>query len=113
MNAPENASDRRAREMCRLALARLARDPDGVRARARALVELWERKATCHPWYAARWRALLDSPSDALGGVLMADTDEGRMLRANNPFAGIFTREERRLIQKAGREAVGEGRREA
>lgn len=100
-----NASDRRAYEMCRLALDHLARDPQGVTARAHALVDLWERKQTCHPWYCTRWRDLLGRSVEEIRAVLMAETDEGQMLRANAPFAGIFSREERNRIHAAGKAA--------
>jgi len=100
-----NASDHRAFEMCRLALEHLARDPAGVTAKARVLVDLWERNRTCHPWYWERWRELLDRPVEEIHAVLMADTDEGQMLRASAPFAGIFSREERNRIHAAGKAA--------
>lgn len=98
-----NASDRRAYETCRLALDHLARHPAGVTARAHALVGLWERNGTCHPWYVERWRDLLGRPIEEIRAVLMAGTDEGQMLRANAPFAGIFTHEERNRIHAAGK----------
>lgn len=100
-----NASDRRAYEMCRVALDHLARDRAGVTAKARGLVDLWERGQTCHAWYCGRWRELLDRPAEEIRAILMAATDEGQMLRANAPFAGIFSREERNRIHAAGKAA--------
>lgn len=84
-----NASDRRAWEMCRAALRRLKESPEPVRAKALANIAVWERNRTCHPWYARRWREVLDWPADRLEAHLLALTDEAQALRASNPFAGV------------------------
>jgi hypothetical protein len=99
-----NASDRRARRMCELALAKLEAEPARVRAAAAAMIATWERAQSCDPWYPARWRELLAGEPATLRRALLAATDEGQMLRANNPFAGLFTRAERSTILAAGRE---------
>lgn len=101
-----NTSDRRAYEMCRLALVHLTADPDGVTAKALANIMVWERQGTCHPWYVERWRHLLAHPV-GVGAVLMAENDEGQMLRANNPFAGVLTPAERAMIRAVGAGSVG------
>ena len=96
-----NPSDCRARRMCELALAKYAADPAAVRARALANIAVWERAASCSPWYIRRWRQLLEA--EDLRETLLADTDEAQRLRANDPFAGLFDRAERNAILAAGR----------
>lgn len=102
-----NASDRRAYEMCRLALAKYREAPETIRAHALTQIEGWRRGEVCSPWYWQRWSELLALPVEGCERVVMADTDEGQALRANNPFPGIFAREERARILAAGHEAAG------
>lgn len=102
-----NASDRRALEMCRLAFEKYRRDPDAIGAHARTQIAGWRRARTCSPWYWERWTELLQRGIDECEQVVMADTDEGQALRANNPFPGLFTRDERTRILEAGREKAG------
>ena len=47
----------------------------------------------------AEVEALLDDPN--LATIVLAATDEGQALRANNPFAGLFDRAERNAILAA------------
>lgn len=98
-----NVSDRRALKMCELALVKLIAEPDRIRAAAVANVATWERVGSCGDWYQSRWRELLAADPTVLAATLLAATDEGQALRANNPFAGIFSRAERNAILAAGR----------
>jgi len=97
-----NASDRRALKMCELALAKLATEPDRIRAAAAASIATWERVGSCGDWYQARWRELLAGDPTVLAATLLAATDEGQALHANSAFAGIFSRAERNAILAAG-----------
>lgn len=96
-------SDRRAYEMCRLAFIKYRRAPDLVRAHARKQIAAWRREKTCSPWYWRRWNELLLRPIAECERIVMASTDEGQVLRANNPFPGLFSRAERTQILEAGR----------
>lgn len=51
-----------------------------------------------HPRYAKRWRALLARPLAEISAGMVADTQEGRDLRQNSPFAGVLNEQERRRI---------------
>ncbi len=51
-----------------------------------------------HPRYAERWRALLARPIEEISAAIVADTQEGRDLRQNSPFAGVLNEQERRRI---------------
>ncbi len=51
-----------------------------------------------HPRYAERWRALLARPLADVSRAIAADTQEGRDLRQNSPFAGVLNEQERRRI---------------
>ena len=97
-----NRSDLRATAMCHLALEKLARRPDEVRALARANVDVWERVGSCHPRYVSRWRELLRLEPERLREFLLGDSDDAQALRANNPFAGLLTREERNHVLATG-----------
>ena len=88
--------------MCRLVLEKLARRPDEVRALARANVDVWERAGSRHPRYVSRWRELLRLEPERLREILLGDSDEAQVMRANNPFAGLLTREERDHVLAAG-----------
>lgn len=93
--------------MCRIAFEKYRRDPDAIRAHAREQITAWRRERTCSPWYWQRWTELLLCSIDECERVVMANTDEGQALRANNPFPGLFTQDERARIREAGREKAG------
>jgi hypothetical protein len=96
-------NEARAQEICRAGFEKLSTDDGSLRARALALVDLWERKATCGPYYPRRWRELLAMPLDQARTIVLADTDEGQSLRAASPFAGFFSNEERRRFRNPSR----------
>ena len=87
--------------MCRQALDKLAQDGGTLKARALAHVARWEANGSCGHSYVRRWRELLDMPLDATRQIVLADTDEGQALRANNPFPGFFGTAERRSLRDA------------
>ncbi len=51
-----------------------------------------------HPRYAERWRALRVRPIAEIARAIAADSQEGRDLRQNSPFAGVLNEQERRRI---------------
>jgi hypothetical protein len=68
---------------------------------ARGRVDQLASEGHIHPRYAERWRALLIRPPAEISRVIMADTQEGRDLRQNSPFAGVLNEQERRRIIEA------------
>jgi len=65
---------------------------------ARERVERLATEGRLHPRYAARWRALLALPIAGIAAAITADTQEGKDLRQNSPFAGVLNEQERRRI---------------
>lgn len=51
-----------------------------------------------HRGYAERWRRLLSGSVAEIADAIAADTQEGRDLRQNSPFAGVLNEQERRRI---------------
>jgi len=50
-----------------------------------------------------RWRTLLDGTPEAMAPALLADDPAGGLLRANSPFNGLFSIEERNAVwQRVG-----------
>ncbi len=68
---------------------------------ARERVDRLRAEGHLDPRYAERWRALLARPAAEIGRALVADTEEGRDLRQNSPFAGVLNEQERRRIIEA------------
>lgn len=50
------------------------------------------------PRYAERWRQLLSQPIPEIAKLISSDTQRGRDLRQNTPFAGVLNEQERREI---------------
>lgn len=65
---------------------------------ARERVEQLSAEGHLHPRYAKRWRELLASSPEEVAAALTADSQEGRDLRQNSPFAGVLNEQERRQI---------------
>lgn len=65
---------------------------------ARERVERLAAEGRLHPRYAERWRALLALPIAGIAAAIAADTQEGKDLRQNSPFAGVLNEQERRRI---------------
>lgn len=92
-----NRSDRRSRWLNIAVAGELVRDPDTVLRRAHANLELLQAK---HPrgrgarWL-REWEKLLDGPVEDVLDVLTSQTPRARELRANSPFAGVLSTEDR------------------
>lgn len=72
-------------------------------AEARHLLHRWQLSGRIDPRYAERWATILLLPIDDLREVIVADTQTGRDLRQNSPFAGALSEaERRRLIELVG-----------
>jgi hypothetical protein len=96
------SSDRFRRAYLEAVLRRLE-GPEGaaIRRNAEALVALWETQKHADPYYAIRWRQLLAMPLPAMRAVVLASTEEGERLRHTQPFAGVLSDEERKLLLRA------------
>ncbi len=79
-------------ELARQVAARL-RESTGPLELARGNVQHWCRlnaqsKALLRCY--GEWQSILDRPLDEICDTLCADTEEGRRLRQNSPFAGVL-----------------------
>lgn len=88
-------AERRALAYHRLIAERL---DEAMVEEARDRVERLAAEGHLHPRYAARWRALLSGAVGEIGDAIVADTQQGRDLRQNSPFAGLLNEQERRRI---------------
>ena len=68
---------------------------------ARARIEQLVADGHLDPRYADRWRELLAHPRDEIARAIVADTQTGKDLRQNSPFAGVLNEQERRRIIEA------------
>ncbi len=90
----------RRAELRSLALHAVVADrlsPQVVRHAQRRLQRL-QRDGRINPAYAERWERALASPLPQLRRTLTQDTQDGRDLRQNTPFAGVLAESERRRI---------------
>lgn len=92
-----NRSDRRSRWLNIAVAGELVRDPDTVLRRARANLELLQAN---HPrgqgaMWLREWEKLLDGPVEDVLDALTSQTPRARELRANSPFAGVLSSEDR------------------
>lgn len=93
-----NRSDRIALAITRALIEAYERSP--ARGKSIALRNL-QRMEAQHPEgikYAHRWRELLDGPVRDLKRRVLADTDEGQVLRSMQPLSGLISAERRRLL---------------
>ncbi|MDN5790437.1 MAG: hypothetical protein L0H25_06155 [Micrococcales bacterium] len=103
MKIGANRSDRRSRWLNIAVAGELVRDPDTVLRRARANLELLQAN---HPrgqgakWL-REWEKLLDGSVDEVLDVLTSQTPRARELRANSPFAGVLSSEDRENVLHA------------
>jgi hypothetical protein len=73
----------------------------GIRKKAEELIALWDTQPHADPYYAIRWRQLLAMPLPAMRAVVLASTEEGERLRHTQPFAGVLSEDERKLLLRA------------
>lgn len=63
---------------------------------ARHQLWIWSDQGRIDPYYADLWEHLLQRPIREIKDVLTEDTQRGRDLRQNSPFAGMLSEVERR-----------------
>lgn len=80
-------------ELARQVAARLRASPAPLVV-ARENLDRWSRQNAGIPSLLrcyAEWRKILQRPTEDICAVLCAETDEGRRLRQNSPFAGVLS----------------------
>jgi len=97
---PEKRDRHRTTELRSLAyhraIARRLRRPMVEEARRR--IRRWRRAGRIDHRHAKAWEDALDQPVSEIRKLISADTQEGRDLRQNSPFAGLLSEPERRKI---------------
>jgi hypothetical protein len=84
--------DEVGREMARCVAARLREQPVLLQI-ARDNLARWLHQNADAPALVRcyrEWQAILESPLEEICQLLCADTEEGRRLRQNSPFAGVL-----------------------
>ena len=79
---------------------RLESGDDGIKLQARALMQLWRQQTGMNPWYWETWERLLEGPVDAMRTIVMAENENGEMLRHSFPFTGILSNRERSELRR-------------
>jgi len=95
-----NTSERRGLALYEVIAERL---DEGMVEEARERVDRLQADGHLHPRYAERWRGLLSRSISEIAAAITADTEGGRDLRQNSPFAGVLNEQERRQIIEAVR----------
>jgi hypothetical protein len=99
MASGHRTAERRSLEFHRLVAERL---DDRLVEGARRRVDQWlANGGPVHPFWAQRWRELLEQPLPDIAQMLTADGEEAQDLRQNTPFAGALTPQERwRIVRE-------------
>jgi hypothetical protein len=70
---------------------------------ARHRLRQWRRSGRIDPQYADEWDRILSWPPPRIARLITQDTQRGRDLRQNSPFAGILSAAERqRILESVG-----------
>jgi hypothetical protein len=88
-------AERRARALHALVAERL---DEAMLEEAREEVERLAAAGQLHERYAQRWRNVLARSPAEVAVAMVADTQKGRDLRQNSPFAGVLNEQERRRV---------------
>jgi hypothetical protein len=79
----------------RVALEKAALDWPAAVAIIRRNIGTMRRAESCSERYLARWEELVEQGRDIVVAVILADTNEGQVLRSIFPMGGILTEFER------------------
>ena len=94
-------------EIARQVVDRIRQRPELVDG-ARANLDRWSRQNAGTPSLLrcyAEWQEVLSRPLEEICNLLCAETDEGKRLRQNSPFAGVLSPEEVWAIKSRFRHA--------
>ena len=99
-HAPRSRAGHRTTELRSLALHSAIADRLDARvvAAAQRRLRTLQHDGLINPAYAGSWNQLLELPLEDIREALIADTQDGRDLRQNTPFAGVLADAERRAI---------------
>lgn len=92
---PHNVAAHRSLMFHRVIAERLTAD---ALAEAMHTVWKWRSQHKLDPYYADEWEKVLDLPLADVRAVITEQSDRGRDLRQNSPFAGALSEPERRRI---------------
>jgi hypothetical protein len=79
---------------------RLGAGDTTIKAKARAVIDLWRHQQGMNQNFCETWERLLDQPVDQMRATVLADNEEGATLRHTFPFAGILTNRERTDLRR-------------
>ncbi len=79
---------------------RLEAGDTGIKAKAHALMALWKAQPEMNPWLWQTWERLLERPVAEMRAAVLAETQDGDMLRHAMPFAGILSNRERAELRR-------------
>lgn len=65
---------------------------------ARHRLWIWQDRGAIDPRYGERWEQILALPVGQIREVIVAESEDGRELRQNSPFAGELSEPERREV---------------
>jgi hypothetical protein len=97
---PDDANGHRTAELRSLAYhtAVARRLHRGMVDDARRLIWVWLDQGNIDPRHAEQWERVLAQPIGEVRRLITEDSDRGRDLRQNSPFAGVLSEAERRAI---------------
>lgn len=89
----------------RVVAGRLAMDPEGTLAKARANIDTLSRahQGSATQRWIEQWQVMLDGPLDSLLDILTSPSARAIELRQNSPFAGVLSEQERQTALAAFR----------
>lgn len=89
----------------RVVAGRMALDPEGSLAKARANIDTLRRahQGSAAGRWIEQWQVVLDGPLDALLDILTSRSARAIELRQNSPFAGVLSEQERQTALAAFR----------
>lgn len=103
MDRGRTRDDRQSLWLHAAVAGRVARDPQGALAKARANIRRMQSAHRARSPWVDRWERLIDAGPEAVLRALVADTPESVELRQSSPFAGVLTDRERRRALDAFR----------
>lgn len=99
-SVPDDAEGHQAAELQSLAYHRAvaARLNRGMIDDARHRIWVWQDQEKIDPRHAERWEEVLTRPLGEVQLLITEDSERGRDMRQNSPFAGVLSEAERRAI---------------
>lgn len=98
MTAPKLASYRHA--YLSEIFDRLEAGDLSIKAKAQKLIALWKRQAGLNPKLWQAWENLLEKPVADMRAIVLAETQDGEVLRHSMPFAGVLKNCERTQLRR-------------